>query len=383
MAVLAVGPRTRRWLSDAYPSAVVRPPDRHARGGVVEHLRFEPRHDLRALPGLGTRYPSRVRDSVALALAAGASSVDLLLARVPGGRPHHLDQPELLSVFRAPLERLPGTLVVAPDLAGPIPVLHGQRPDPEQQADRLVRFTRALAPVWIDAWQVALLDCDATVATPELMPRIVGADASLWAWSGSPEALARQGWRSAASAMAGLLSRRDDIAFHGKVDRTIALGAGRSIRRLQGLPAAQPVPFERNLNTLKLDVSGDTARVLGEATVRPPVGYWDIAALRTVKLIHQRIRLAADEFVFRPVTSAESLALTAAMDIVLRPFVQAGLLAGPSGVGTPTIRGSADRDPNQPSLVAEVGATVRPWARQLRVRVGVDPGVAASVEVQA
>jgi hypothetical protein len=182
--------------------------------------------------------------------------------------------------------------------------------------------------------------------------------------------------------MAGLLSRRKDVVFHGKSRQKLSPGPGRSIRRLTGGPAAQPPPTEPVLNALLLDRTGDTAVVSSETTLRSPIGQWDVATLRTVKLIHRRIRLAADEFVFRPVTSSESLALAAALDIVLRPFVQAGLLAGPGGQGTPNIRGYAQRDQNAPSLVAEVGATVRPWARKLDVRVGVDPGRSATVEVR-
>jgi hypothetical protein len=87
--------------------------------------------------------------------------------------------------------------------------------------------------------------------------------------------------------------------------------------------------------------------------------------------------------VFRPVHEAEAFALTAALDIVLRPFVSAGLLVGPGGDGAPEVFASVDRDASRPALVAELAASVRPWARGLRVRVGVDPGEAARVEVSA
>jgi len=382
MVVLGVGPRTRKWLSDAYPSAVVKRPERRANGAVVEHLRFGHRQDLRGLPGLGTRFPSMIRDSVGLALAAGATSVDLLLARVPGARPWELDRPEVLDVLTAPLSTLPGTVVTVPDIAGPVPVGPGMALDVPGVARRLVRVAHHLNPTLQERWQLCLLDCPPEVASGTVLSQVAGTDVALWSWAGDGAALARQGWRSAAAAVAGLLSRRDDIVFHGKTRRRIELGAGRSVRRLSGIPQPTRPSGEACLNALQLDGLGDVATVLGETTLRAPVGGWDIATLRTVKLIHRRIRLAADEFVFRPVTSAESLALAAALDIVLRPFVQAGLLAGPGGEGTPTIRGTADRDPTTPSLIAEVGATVRPWARRLDVRVGVDPGRSATVEVR-
>jgi hypothetical protein len=382
MVILAVGPRTRAWLSDAYPAAVVRKPERSASGTVVEHLRFGHKQALTGLPGLGARFPSLVRDSVGLALSAGASSVDLLLARAPRALPWDVHRPEILDVFHAPLMRLPGTLVTVPDVVGP--ALQADHParDPEAIGQRLVQVARQLDPVLREAWQVGLLDCPPGVARPALLSRLAGSDISLWTWSGSGPAMARHGWRSAAAAMAGLLSRRKDVVFHGKSRQKLSPGPGRSIRRLTGGPAAQPPPTEPVLNALLLDRTGDSAVVSSETTLRSPIGQWDVATLRTVKLIHRRIRLAADEFVFRPVTSSESLALAAALDIVLRPFVQAGLLAGPGGQGTPNIRGYAQRDQNAPSLVAEVGATVRPWARKLDVRVGVDPGRSATVEVR-
>lgn len=382
MVVLGLGPRTDRWLSDAYPTAVVSAPRRRSQGAVVEHLRFGHRQDLRGLPGLGTRYPSLVRDAVSIALEAGATSVDLLLARVPGARPWELDQPEVLDVFRAPLESLPGTLVTAPDVIGPVPVRRGAAIDEAAVAERLVRVARGLAPTLREAWQVGLLDCPVAVANPDLLPRLVDTDLSLWTWCGGARALARQGWRSAAAAAAGMASQRNALIYRGRSGQRLPLGDGRQVRSRLDLPTPRRPPAESSLNGLQLDASGDSATVLSEGSLRAPVGEWDLATLRTVKLLHRRIRLAADEFVFRPVTSAESMALAAALDIVLRPFVQAGLLTGPGGQGTPVIEGRADRDPNAPSLVAEVGASLRPWAQQLSVRVGVDPGVTATVEVQ-
>lgn len=383
VCVLAVGPRTPQWLSDIYPGAVVRAPDRDARGAVVEHLRFGHRQDLRGLPGLGGRHPSLAQDTVAMALAAGATSVDLLLARVPGARPWSVATPEVLDVLQGPLSTLSGVLVLVPDARGPAPVLNGTPADPGLAARNITAVAAALGPTLREAWQVALLDMPVGADEDDLLPSALGQDVALFAWAGSAAALGRQGWRSAAAAVAGTLARRDDVVFHGKTGQTMVLGPGRTVRCAASLPLARSLPAGAHVNGLMLDENGSEATILGESTLRAPLGEWDLAALRTVKLIHRRVRLAAEEFVFRPVTSSESLALVAALDIVLRPFVQSGLLTGPSGTGSPAISGSLDPDPSKPSLIAELSAAVRPWARHLRVRVGVDPGVSATVEVRA
>ncbi len=386
MCVVGLAPRTGRWVSDRLPSAVVRAPNRDADGVAVEHLRLGPQDELGAVPGLMGGQPSLVRDAVQLALLAGAPAVDLLLLRAPGLAPHQLDRPEVLAALGSALPALPGVMVVVPDASGPAPVREGPLSDPEGRALRLGRLAAGLGPTLREAWQVGFLDVPPALfgQMPALLGGAAGQDLCLWAWQGEGAVVARHGWRSAAAAAAGLVARADDDLFLAKTRRSLPVGAGREVRARAAARAALPAP-PGLVNALHLDAAdgGDLARVGGELSLRAPAGEWGLAALRTVKLIHQRVLLAAEEFVFRPVHEAEAFALTAALDIVLRPFVSAGLLVGPGGDGAPEVFASVDRDASRPALVAELAASVRPWARGLRVRVGVDPGEAARVEVSA
>ena len=386
VCVVGLGPRTGRWLSDRAPASVVRRPNTDADGVAVEHLRFGPQDDLSGVPGLAGASPSLMRDAIQLALTAGAPSVDLLLLRAPGLQPHELHEPEVLGALAPALAALPGVIVLAPDAAGPAPLRSGPLADVEGRSHRLARFAAGLGPTLREAWQVGFLDVPPGLfgAMPELLRGAGGQDLCLWAWQGEGPVLARHGWRSAAAAAAGLVARPDDDLFLAKARRTLPVGEGREVRARQALLAAAPgAPALVNGLHLEATDDGDRATVGGELCLRAPAGEWGLASLRTVKLIHQRVLLAAEEFVFRPVHEAEAFALAAALDIVLRPFITAGLLVGPGGSGAPQVQAAVDRDAARPALVAELAASVRPWARGLRVRVGVDPGEAARVEVSA
>ncbi|HCH65133.1 MAG: hypothetical protein CL927_10330 [Deltaproteobacteria bacterium] len=380
-AMLGLYPRTGQWLSDRYPSAVVTPPERSASGVVLEHLRFGPQNRLDAVPGLAGPFPSRLRDSVGLALRLGAQSVDLLLLRAPRGRPEQISQAEYAEYFASTLSRMPGVCVTAPDVLGRPAVLYGRtRRDSDLEWRRIRSLCAALGDTWRESWQLALFD--APLSDPPWASSELGlADACLFTWLGSPRALARHGWRSAAVVASAQRSRADDVVYLSHIGRTLELGPGRRIRRRTIPTPVEPSAQHGIINRVLLHDTGDTAQILSEETLRPPIGQWSIPVLRTVQGIHRLVRLAANDFVFRPVTELQSVALTVALNMALQPFVQAGVLRGLGGNPIPEVTAEPLRDRMAPGLSAMIGASVRPWAKRIELRVGVDPGNAATVEL--
>jgi hypothetical protein len=346
----------------------------------MEHLRFGPRNQLDRLPGLDGATPSKLRDSVALALSLGAQSVDLLLLRVPRGRPEDISRPEVAAHFAPALGKMPGAIVTAPDLLGRPRTRYGEARDPDQEWGRIRSLCKVLGPTWRDTWQLAMLDAPAT--PPPWQAGALGmADAALYRWMGEPHALARQGWRSAAVAAAAQRSRADDVVFLSHIGRTLELGPGRRVRRRTiSVPHVAPT-VEGIINGLLLLDGGDAAKLLGEETLRPPVGQWSIPVVRTVQGIHRLVRRAADDFVFRPVTELQSVALSVALNMALQPFIQAGVLQGLGGSEVPSVTAAPVRDPMAPGLSATIAASVRPWAKRIELRVGIQPGNAATVEL--
>jgi hypothetical protein len=378
-AMLGVASRDGSWLGTRYPTAVVTPAARSTRGAVLEHLRFNSRHKLDGLPGLDAPAPSLLRDSAALALHLGAQSVDLLLLRVPGATPEQVHFPEHLEPFAAVLAQMPGVVVTAPDLLGPHSLLDGARKPAPDHWSRIREICRVLGPVWRESWQLAMLDAPKTPTGEALGAG--GADAALWGWAGNAGALARHGWRSAAVAAAARRSRTDDPVYLSHVGVPMQLDAGRRIRRRQRPTDSGAQRSPVLVNEVLLDAEGETALVQSEHTLRAPVGSWPIPVVRTVQGIHRLIRRAADEFVFRPVTELNSVGLSIALNLALQPFVQAGVLRGLAGSPTPTVTTEAERDPLAPGLAAEISASVRPWARRVKLRVAVEPGEMARVEM--
>ena len=56
-------------------------------------------------------------------------------------------------------------------------------------------------------------------------------------------------------------------------------------------------------------------------------------------------------------------------------------MVGPSGLGPPLFAAAPVADRAAPSLVADIAAQVRPWCQDVRVRVAVDPGQGAEVNL--
>jgi hypothetical protein len=116
---------------------------------------------------------------------------------------------------------------------------------------------------------------------------------------------------------------------------------------------------------------------------RAPVGQWTIPALRTVKALHWQIVRASSLVTFQLVNPAQTFALQVAINEAIRPFVQAGVLVGPDAAGPPTVTTEMIRDPSAPGLVANISAQIRPWCRDIKIRVGLRSGGTPEIEMRA
>ena len=95
--------------------------------------------------------------------------------------------------------------------------------------------------------------------------------------------------------------------------------------------------------------------------------------LRTAKLIHHRLIIAAEQFVFRPATQEQAITLSHALRLAVSDFEQHGLLVGPND-GPTRIVAVAAPDRTEPSLVASVTSFLRPWLRKIHVDLAVRSG---------
>jgi hypothetical protein len=380
LCVVGICPPGWPWLSRRYPHARVSDTRFGTEHGAVEHLRFSAGQEVDGLPGLAPRAPSRVRDAVCLALAAGAPVVDVVLARAEGLLPWHLESPEIAALFDPFLNQLPEAVLVYPDAGGPALVGPPGRRGDGRTWHRVARMIDAHRAGWRERYQIALVDVGED--SDELSAALAGplsADVALCRFSGPPAALARHGWRCAAAGVGGLLCTPGTSPMTGTVGRKVKLGAGRAVypTRDVALGFARPSALRvasPNFVNLALDADGDLATVLSEPSLREPMGDWSLPALRTVKSLHHRIRQTADAFVFRTVDVAQGLALVLSLQESLRPFASAGILLGPDGVGPPKITGDIDKSPNHPGLIADIAAQLRPWCRSVNLRVAVRAG---------
>jgi hypothetical protein len=107
---------------------------------------------------------------------------------------------------------------------------------------------------------------------------------------------------------------------------------------------------------------------------------WALPSLRTVKAIHQALTRAAEMFVFRPVQKVEAIALQTAIEMVLTPFYNLGIVVGPDGEGLPEVVGDAIPDYEEPMLTADLSAQVRPWCQSISLRIMVKSGSQPVIE---
>ena len=74
------------------------------------------------------------------------------------------------------------------------------------------------------------------------------------------------------------------------------------------------------------------------------------------------------------------LILKAAMENVLRPFYESGVLVGPDGKGPPDV--SAEPIPSQstPMLSVDLSAQIKPWCQNISLKVMVKEGASPIIQ---
>jgi phage tail sheath protein FI len=115
--------------------------------------------------------------------------------------------------------------------------------------------------------------------------------------------------------------------------------------------------------------------------MREPVGSWTVPMMRTAKLVHHRLVVAAEQFVFRPSTPEQALTLQNALRLALLDFERHGILGGAGDAPEARVSAMALPGPTEPALVATVTAFLRPWLRRIHVDLTVRPGVRPQLEV--
>jgi hypothetical protein len=128
-----------------------------------------------------------------------------------------------------------------------------------------------------------------------------------------------------------------------------------------------PEETQAALNTVRLD--GDGALFEGQIMLREG---WEIPAQRTLRHVHHALVTVAEQFVFRNAVRLEAIALEFALRVTLEEFEKQGLLTGLSG-DSPTVSARPELLP-VPSLVAEIGARLRPWGSRVEVRFRIGGG---------
>lgn len=372
-------------VSDALPTLRVARAEGAFDGGSWERLRFRAADPLDALPGLEGRNPSRLRDSVRLGLTAGSKSVDVVLGRLPDHHPWDLADPALVGLLSDPLDQVGPSCVVFPDAGGP-PGLAG-RPggDHGESWARVIAVLGTWGERMTENWQLGLADAPPGEGPEAVIGRdLPSVDFSLCRWSGGAEAMRAQGWRCAAAAVAGALGSLDVAIMRPIARRPITLGVGRkSTGAAPESRAAASFPGEsRRYITLHVDAEGRSAQLIAEPTLRQPAGAWSIGALRTAKVLHRRIVMAANLMVFRPAHPASAFALVVALNEAMSPFIQLGLLTGPGSAPTPAIDADVSDDRDAPGLIASIDGALQPWCHEVKIRVSVRSGGTASVLVQ-
>ena len=280
-----------------------------------------------------------------------------------------------------------GAMVVMPDAAGPAKVTEFDESDHDERWLRIYRTIRRWEESWRDRYQVGAFDCpDLRLdSIHNLLDLTRGGDFILCGWRGSERRLRAHGWiRSGFDCRCWLESN----GCHSRRGRAGA-GVGRrlpdSTESLGNLgEETQEVDHSLDDFCVLMDIhpDQDRARVRTELTCRRPYRGWPLPAVRTVKALHYMVREAASHFVFNQVDALNAFNLSNSLELVLRPYISAGMLVGPGGKGAPRIQGNFDRNPLAPSLIADITAQLQPWCRQVKVHVALSLGREPQIEVQ-
>jgi hypothetical protein len=371
-------------ISDLAPATLIRRSPTDPDQPFVEQVRLSSIVQQSLLPSISMSMPSRLRDSLRILLAAGAPEADFILARAPGVCPWDLDHPSVAEMFIAYFNATQGAFCVFPDAGGPWPRSYSTHPAPNlyERQTRLLQTARLYSPYITDNYQIGLMDM---VIPPKdelesALFSLRGSDIAMCTWSGSFRDMRKHGWRSACAAIGSFASPRVETPTHSLIGHTISLGAGRKIVQdrstLFGAPKGEPMEpdIQESCVVLKIHPVLDRAHIQSEMTFRRPMFEWPLPVMRTMKLIHKALSQAADLFVFRPVREIEAIALKTAIELVLQPFHDYGIVVGPDGSGRPTVSGRAIRDRETPMLSCDISAQVRPWCQSVSLRVMVKSG---------
>lgn len=389
LLLVGIAPPDYPSLAQLYPQNLLRA----TKGGTTlgaEHIRLGTASSARLLPGLNASAPSRLKDSVQLALAGGAPQVDVLLARIPGLMPWELDDDDFQSTIDSMLYHQPGAVLVFPDLGGPSSIGPGTDQGIVTRLKRMVLATRKLSRSWPERYQVACIDLPQ--APPDelraAMTRLIGIDAALVAWEGAPHRLQAHGWRSGAALVGSALAASRNQMSAPLVGRRLVLPGGRRIpvaeRMVQlRLTRDRQVrdPLEDFQVRLAIRRGSEHANIESEGSFRRPLGEWPLPCLRTVKTINQRVQQSAEQLLFRSADATHAIALQTALQEALMPFVRNGIIEPGPGGGPPEIEARADANPTAPNLGARISLRLVPWQRSVKVNVSLKPGESPDVEV--
>ena len=391
MCIVGIAPWDSPWLAQLYPNNIIRRSGSAEDGAhyAVEQVRLSAASSADSLPGLLGSQPSLIRDGVTLAFSAGMPQVDVLLARGIDMAPWDLDRPDILDLLDPFLYHMPGAALAYPDLHGPVPVGPGTG---KSTLDRILRTVKAVnlhASRWTERFQVGCVDL-VDAPNSELKPameRMIGTDTALVRWHGREERIRCHGWRSGAAFLAAILGAAGDQIAQPLTGRKIPLPGGRRTsgdRRLDlHLRPTSPVesPYDNLLVTLGIHRARDEVTILTESTMRRPVGHWPLPALRTVKMVHQRIKVTSESLSFAHANQAHAMALKMSLQDALWPLFTRGILSAGPGGGPPEVEGGVVLTPGQPSLTANLTAQLIPWQRDVQVRVSLSPGSQPNIEV--
>lgn len=381
LCFVGIAPPDWPWLSKLYPRALVRDTRFGDMDAAVEHVRFQARDAVDALPGLECSDPSRLRDSVRVALGAGARTVDVVLARIKGAKPWDLDHPDLVFGIDPFISNMVGTSMVYPDIGGPVGVGFGTEEDLDIRVERFVKTVRAHASRWVERYQIGLLDDPG--ASGDLGHRVLascaGVDGALVRWVGEAPMLRKHGWRSSAAIIGGMIAAGEGNVLMPFAGVRAKLTGGRFVKEgrhhiLQTDDSWEAkLPDDDYYVNVMPEPSGH-ALVRSEPTLRSPVGQWSLPSIRVAKVLSWRINQAVSRFVFETADLGRAVALSSAVTRAVQPYVRAGLLTGPEGDGEPQIRGGVIRNPGEVGLRVDIAAQIRPWAHKVNVQVNLRPG---------
>ena len=373
-----------------------------ARESALHLVELNHLDELEHLPSLDARdeggapAPSRIRDAADLALRNRGGRVELALAEHDGGLPWALcpdpSRPELDELFDRLLDLRHGAIVLAPDAGGPDPLAarvsalgHDNFGDHDADARRarMMRLAARLGPRLNDRHQLLLLD---DIPAPDDHQgahwhlHFADMDVALCAWSGSALGMARHGWRSAAAALGGVLSRAV-----GSLDLLAPVESPSLFAQAVELgPGRPPSPDERHhaassaaraaehLSLIAIDDRANAGRVLQDRSMRRPFGAWPLTAMWTAKQVVRRLTQLAESFVFKSADERTAAQLQAVLELGLLRLARAGALAPMDNGQLAQVSASVERDRGAPALRAEVTVSLRPWITAVRVLLSLE-----------